>query len=347
MSLILAADGGGTKTHVLFANEKGEILGEGTAGPSSLAATSVGAAGFNLREAVRQAAVSLTPGQVIDVMVMGLAGMDTPKEHEQSLQVFSNVLSDFTIRTFKLVNDIVIALEGGSTNPNALAIISGTGSNCYGRNAKGEEAKTGGMDYLLTDQGSGYEIGRYVLRSAVKSYDGRADKTVIEDLVCEHFHIPSIRDLKDMVYQPPLTKTEIAALAKVCGVALEQGDPVAKEIYDHVVAELYLMASTVITRLNMQPEAVDAVLSGSILKQAYIQQNFSTQLKAFCPQINIIVPDKDPVYGAMTMAIKMLSETGATPNVTPSVVPSVTPSVAPTSADITPAQSEKLPSPSA
>src|SRR5690606_13048274 len=141
---------------------------------------------------------------VIDAAVMGLAGMDTPREHEQALAVFSNVLSGYTLRSFTLVNDVEIALEVGTDNPNALAIIADTGSNCFGRNAAGDTAKTGGMDFLLSDQGSGYEIGRYVLRSAVKSFDGRDEKSILENLVCEHFHINSIRDLKDAVHQHPL-----------------------------------------------------------------------------------------------------------------------------------------------
>jgi len=76
----------------------------------------------------------------------------------------------------------------------------------------GETAKTGGMDYLLSDQGSGFDIGQQVLRAAVKSYDGRSKKTLLEKLLCEHFKIESIEDVKDKVYNPRLNKTQIAQI---------------------------------------------------------------------------------------------------------------------------------------
>jgi N-acetylglucosamine kinase len=159
------------------------------------------------------------------------------------------------------------------------------------------------MDYLLTDQGSGYEIGRYVLRSAVKSYDGRIEKSVLEELVCQHFHIANIGELKSKVYNPPLTKTEVAELAKLCDVAFERGDTVAREIFDHVVDELSLMVSTSLIRLGMTNRAVDCVLVGSITKVPHIADRLAEEIRRLCPQAHVVHPDKPPVYGALRLAL--------------------------------------------
>lgn len=299
----LAIDGGGTKTHVLCVDSTGQVVGEGISGPTSLTVSSIGAANFNLREAVRQATEQLKDFQ-IQKAAMGLAGMDTQKEYDLAYDTFSKVFLDYSTKEFVLYNDIVISLEGGTDNPNALAIIAGHGSNCYGRNQAGQSAKTSGMDYLLTDQGSGYEIGRYVLRTAVKSFDGRIPKSRIEELVCDHFKIQSIQDLKDEVYNPILSKTEVASLANVCAAAFNEGDKIAIEIYDHAIDELYLMAATVISRLGLEQTQVDCVLSGKILKIDYIKQSLTQKLTAAFPQINVVSPELDRVHGAVKIALR-------------------------------------------
>lgn len=304
MPYYLAVDGGGTKTDVLCADEKGQIVGEGHSGPTNLTATNVGAASFNLREAVRQATERLPEGWQVKKMSMGLAGMDTPNEEAQATKVFQEVLSHLPIQEFQLVNDIVIGLESGTDKGDAVALIAGTGSNCYGRNAEGQAAKTGGMDYLLTDQGSGYAIGRRVLRLAVKSYDGRNEKSVFEELVKAHFKIDSIANLKDAVYNPPLNKPEIAALSKLCVTAFEQGDAVAREVFDWAIDELYLMIATVVTKLGMTTRSVDCVLVGGVTSIDYVHTRLEEKLKGLCPQITVIRPSQAPVYGALKLAMR-------------------------------------------
>jgi N-acetylglucosamine kinase len=305
MEYVLAIDGGGTKTTVVCATLDGTEVGQGNSGPTSLTATNVGAASFNLREGIRQALEKCDPKQTTIVRaVMGLAGMDSQQEAEQAKQIFGTALHDYPINDFQLLNDIVIALASGTKKPDAVALISGTGSNCYAQNAEGQHIKVGGMDYLLTDQGSGYEIGRYVLRSAVKSYDGRIEKSVLEQLVCEHFHIASIGELKAKVYNPPLNKTEVAELAMLCSTAFAQGDEVAREIFDHVIDELFLMVSTAIIRLGMTNRGVDCVLVGSITKIEYVATRLEEKLKNVCPQIHVLHPEQQPVYGALRLAVQ-------------------------------------------
>lgn len=307
---VLAADGGGTKTAVLCANEHGTVLGTGSSGPTNLTSTSVGAASFNLLEAIRQATEKLPvvaeEGEaVFSCLTMGLAGMDTEQEKEQAQDIFSQVTSAYHIEKFILVNDSVIALENATDAPNAIVLISGTGSNCFGRNSQGETAKTSGMDFLLTDQGSGYEIGRQVLREAVKSFDGRREKSLLEALVCQQLRIVSIAEIKHKVYNPLLSKIEIADFAPLCEQALQIGDAVAKDILDVAVDDLALMVRTVAKKLGFEGGAFDLVLIGSVvLKTEYVHDALCGRLQQEFPQLSIRVAEKEPVYGALKMALE-------------------------------------------
>ncbi len=299
----LAVDGGGTKTDAVCADENGAVVGRGLAGPTNLTSTSVGAASFNLIEAIRQAIEMLPESEQtgFEVLVMGLAGIDSQSEYEQSYEVFNRAIAHYKIKKFQLMNDSIIALKNGTDSADAVIMVAGTGSICYGVNQAGGYAKVSGMDYLLADQGSGYDIGRHVLREAVKSFDGRRSKSMLEDLVCEHFRIASIADLKTSVYHPPLTKIEVAELALLCSKAFEQGDAIAKDIFDWTVQDIITMIQTVATKLELQK--FDLVLSGAVLSVDYIYTQVSEQLKAVYPQIKIIVPDTAPVFGALKMAI--------------------------------------------
>lgn len=307
MSFILAIDGGGSKTKTLCADQSGQVVGEGLSGASSLTATSVGAAGFSLRESIRQATEKLPTDYRIPHLVMGLAGMDTQSEQARAYEAFKKITSQFRVEKFILVNDIQIALESGTDKPNAIALIAGTGSNCFARNAEGKTTRIGGMDFLLTDQGSGYAIGRRAMREAVKSYDGRTKKSVLEQLVCAHFQIDSIADLKDKVHNPLISKTRVAELAIICFDAAWQGDEVAKQIIQDAVAQLIITIEAAVSKLDLADRDTDLVLAGSIATKDQISKVLKEQLQKKYLQLNIVVPEKAPVYGALKMAVRELA----------------------------------------
>jgi N-acetylglucosamine kinase-like BadF-type ATPase len=302
--LFLGIDGGGTKTEVVCATETKEVVGIGLSGPTNLTSTTTGAAAFNLKEAVRQALEKAPPESIVASAAMGLAGMDTPKEYEMAYQPFSDILHAFHVEKFHLVHDSMIALENGTSNPNAIVLIAGTGSICVGRNDKGESTKTGGMDYLLTDQGSGYDIGRHVLREAVKSFDGRRPKTMLEQLVCEHFGIASLDELKMHIYHPPLSKFEVAELSRICTLAYQNGDAGARQVFEWAQVELVRMTETVIRKLHLEYVPTDLVLTGSIILLDHMKAAVMQRLLGQFPTLIPVVPESPAMYGALQLAIR-------------------------------------------
>lgn len=303
-NFFIGVDGGGTKTDVIAVSADGTEIGRGSSGPTNLTSTSLGAASFNLKEAVRQALESIE-GEKSVTAAMGLAGMDTLQEHEMAYSTFIEILKAFGVDTFHLVHDSIIALENGTTNPNAVVLIAGTGSICVGHNEHGTEVKAGGMDYLLTDQGSGYDIGRHVLREAVKSYDGRREKTMLEQLVCEYFNIPDLENIKTHVYNPLLNKVETAEFSRLCTRAYEAGDQAAKDIFQWAVIEQELLVSTVIRRLQLEAVDTDLVLTGAIVSLPHIAEALEERLRAHFPQLRFVQPERPAVYGAVALAQKV------------------------------------------
>jgi len=301
---LIGIDGGGTKTDGLCADTSGHVLTRATTGPTSLTATTLGMASMNLVETFRQLTVELTGELYFPKVVIGVAGLDTPEETQRAEDVFRDVVSSYRIGTLKIVNDIQLVLATATKADHTIALIAGTGSQCYGRTADGQAVRTSGMDFLLADQGSGYEVGRKVLRAATSSYDGRIPKSVLEPMVLKHFEADDINDLKSKVYFPILNKAQVAELAKVCVDAYNQGDVVAKQIMSEVIEDLSIMADTVIRRLHLQKESTELICSGSIARLPFIFEAVTQRLMAVYPMLHITMLEQEPAYGAVQLALK-------------------------------------------
>lgn len=309
MPYYLAIDAGGTKTHVLIANEQDEILADGRFGASNLSAVGLAVAQENfalaIEESIEQAQKKLGHKIEFHSAVVGLAGLDIKEEQKKVEELFAPVLLEHQCVNFQFVNDSWIALESGTSKADAMILIAGTGSNCLGRASDGRQAKAGGFDYLLSDEGSSYFVGQLALKYACKSYDGRGQKTLLEEMLVKHYQVANFAQLKLKIYQPALNKSQIAQLAQVVDLAYLQNDQVAKQIFDSALAELLLMLKTVINDLDLSQQNFDLVLIGGLLSQSYLKHQLVAKINQFYPKVNVIFPKQKPVYGALSLAKKM------------------------------------------
>jgi N-acetylglucosamine kinase-like BadF-type ATPase len=308
MKYVLAVDGGGTKTEVACADMDGKLISSSISGPTSLAATNFENASLNFTAAITQIIQKLPSDAECQSIVLGLAGLDTEKEVQFAKHFFQQKLQTLLPHSsLQVMNDIRFVLAAGSTQPNAVALISGTGSQCFGQNEAGETARVSGLDYLLSDQGSGYEIGRQVLRGATQSFDGRIPKSMLEQLVLNHFQVASFPELKETIYSPPLLKTQIAELAPLCFAALDQGDPLATAIINKIMEDLVVMVKTVIVRLHLEHSTAEVITSGSIIKLPHVFSTVKDKVKMLFPQITVKPIEIAPVQGGIKIALQSLS----------------------------------------
>ncbi|MBD3250776.1 MAG: hypothetical protein GF381_04400 [Candidatus Pacebacteria bacterium] len=312
MKYYLGVNGGATSSRFVLADQLGNVLTEGEAGPMSFVAQSRQTVLDNLRQGLEQVTSKFfldesTEGQSSDFeiiyAVLGIASVDTDQEEQEVAEVIRPVLEEFSVNQFTVINDAITALVNGTQREDAVILISGTGSNCYGQNEKGREAKAGGYDYLLSDQGSGYALGLAALKAGLKSYDQRGQKTVLEQKLVKHFGVDDFSQLKSVVYQPDLSKTEVAELALLVFEGLEQDDLVCRELIDLAAKELWLMVATVVERLNLSEQPFDLVLEGSVAQSAAMIKRLSSLLKTDYSQAELVLPHQSAVYGALELAM--------------------------------------------
>ena len=113
-----------------------------------------------------------------------------------------------------IYNDTRIGLEAGSSSKNKIIVIAGTGSNCFGVNEEGKEAKANGWDYILADEGSGYKVSIKGLRAVMRDYDGRGEKTLLSKTILDELGFKNILDLSEWAYKKPFSKEKLGSLAK-------------------------------------------------------------------------------------------------------------------------------------
>ncbi len=309
--LLLAIDGGGTKTDCRIALFDGQlrILGQGLAGPSNLRALGAGQAFANLEVAVAAAFASAgLKRSTAAVACLALAGADRTSEQ---LQILEWAAAARLSQQLRIVNDAVPLLFTESGDGTGVALIAGTGSLAWGCNADGRTARAGGWGYLLGDEGSAYAIGNAALRAVTMHADGRSPSTLLTELVCTELDIPGPSGIVERVYGAVVPRQVIAELAPLVFAAARREDAAATDILHHASAQLARMAATVAATLQL-PTPLNLACTGAVLlNQPDYRHAVTTAITALTGQTPQVTCVTDPVLGALQLARQLLPRLSA------------------------------------
>jgi N-acetylglucosamine kinase-like BadF-type ATPase len=307
MSFIIGIDGGGTKTALKLADDKGNLVLSKEGGPCNI--NSMGKEYVQkmlkelLEDTLKEAQLTM---EEIAVLCIGTAGVDRPSDKSIMAEIIKN--TGFMGKAI-ITNDAETALYGGVGGDEGVILISGTGSICYGRNSSGEKKRAGGWGHIIGDEGSGYYIGINAINRIAKGYDGIEEKTIMTDLILEHLKLENPSSLIDFVYRSGAGKSEIASLAKLVDEAYKQGDSLAEEILLKSAFELFLSAKAVIDYLNLNRKEASLAVNGSVIeKNECVSSEFKRLMKKNYPLIKVTNMKNDAAWGAVLMGINELSK---------------------------------------
>jgi N-acetylglucosamine kinase-like BadF-type ATPase len=306
--LLLAVDGGGTKTQALVTDLQGRVLARGL-GPGSnvhnvgfeqsckAVTTAIDGALMQVVGLRSARAGQSWRGAPIAAACFGLAGVDAP---EDEAEVARWVRQQTIAERFVVVNDAELVLAGGTPDGWGVALISGTGSVCLGRARNGRAVRVGGWGPLLSDEGSGYEIARQALRAVTRSVDGREQAPGLVSAVLRHW---SLRDPTALIrfVHSTATAAEIAGLAPVVLEQAQRGDAVALGILEWSARELARQVTTVIERLQLSRPAL--ALAGGMLRGA-LREAVVREVGAAIASVTYVA---DPPLGAVVLARRLLA----------------------------------------
>ena len=287
---IAGIDGGGTHTRLELRSGGNQFLRREMFGPFNL--NSIGEPAF--RERLREVFAACGDPEQGKRLCIGAAGVSNPRMG----QILAEELAAWGFRgSWKLCGDQEIALRGAMDGPG-VAVIAGTGSICFGKNAAGETARSGGYGHLIDDGGSGYALGRDVLSGAVRALDGRSRDRELLEAVYERLGVDTPEALIAFVYSP---KTDKSAIAKLCGIALELETPEARAILDRGAGELYDLVRAAQLRLGLEGCPI-ALLGGLLEEENPYRQAVARRLSALG---RVTAPNHDALWGAAQMAWEM------------------------------------------
>lgn len=288
--IIAGIDGGGTHTRLELRATDNRLLERLEFGPFNLNA--IGEAAFRGR--LQKVFAACGNMEDCEKLCVGGAGISNPD--------VGRILSEELERAgfsgkWKLCGDQEIALRGAMDGPG-LAVIAGTGSICFGKNAAGATARSGGYGHLIDDGGSGYALGRDVLSAAVRALDGRSTDTCLLNAVCAKLGACEGSAIVSFVYNKSTDKAAIARFASIALELAEGGNATALEILDRGAEELRQLVWAVQRRLALENCPI-ALLGGLLSQDNLYRRRVEAALSPLGP---VICPAHDALWGAAQMA---------------------------------------------
>jgi len=276
MALFLAADGGQTTTKIVVADERGQIRGVATGGPSNHTEEPGGPE--RLQQVVRST--------VDDALKLAGAGSIAEEEFEAAClgmtgeTVIKQRVLTAMIRTPRLavVHDSVNALMGATAGGPGIVVIAGTGSVARGMDGHGREIRAGGWGHLFGDEGSAYGIAREAIRAVAAEVDGFGPPTQLTPTFLKRLGVSSAYELMEKYYSAEWSRDHMAGLALWVNESALAGDSVARAVLKRAGEDL-AGSATALLRLLFKDELTGARHSFPILAGCLRTASYSLRSK--------------------------------------------------------------------
>jgi N-acetylglucosamine kinase-like BadF-type ATPase len=299
VAFFLGIDGGGTKTECVIGDSE-RVLGSSVEGTIKIKKVGADAAGQALETAIQAACkrADVGPGQIARTCI-GLAGSSIPEVSDWAYSVLKQLVSGEVF----VVNDALIAHRAAFNRAPGVLVIAGTGSNVLGINEQGETARAGGWGPIISDEGSGFWIGRSAVAQVMRAHD--ADRpTELLNAVMQAWRLSSLEEVVSMANSNP--PPDFASLLPEILRCADSGDALAHEILTAAANELAHLTSAVIRKLWPASGNVNVAVTGGVfVHSSQIRQVFANSIQSERPGICVNLDPIHPVMGALDMARAM------------------------------------------
>lgn len=305
--LILAIDGGQTSTKAIIAQRNGTVIGTGH-GPACDHIHGPGGEQTNHRaiHLAAQGALRQATDKSVDIVSVGMGMTSAAREHDAK-RIFEEIARELCDPDAIWVDaDYVSNLYGASAGEPGVVVIAGGGSIGYGVDARGNEAVTAGLGYLLGDEGSAWYLGLQAIIAAVKANDGRGQPTLLLPFVREHYGLESAREIIKIIYADGFTRDQVSGIAPDV-VRIARDDTVARQIVARAGEKLANIVISTIRQIHQTDDAVDVYPTGGVFAAGpLLTEPFETCIAGSWPTATIREPRMPPVAGALIQAIRVL-----------------------------------------
>jgi N-acetylglucosamine kinase-like BadF-type ATPase len=293
-SLLLAVDGGNTKSIALVAAPDGRVLGAGRSGCGDIYGTSPTKALAELDAAIGAALLQAGATSMdVAVAAFSLAGADWPED-------FAFLESELSLRLPRagrpiVVNDAIGALRAGTSSGDGVSVVVGTGSAIGARSGD----RIWHSSFWGEDCGA-LAIGGRGLRAIVRAELGLGPATGLTEPALHAIGVGSVSELLHAITRRDAPRTLAGDLAPVVLEEAATGDPAARAIVETVADTLAGHANVAAARVGLGSEPFTLVLAGGVLRHEGTM--LRDRLIAAVPQGRAVSSTFEPVVGALLLA---------------------------------------------
>ena len=297
--VFIGMDVGGTTARLRMCDAKGNTLFEGEGKGGTLAGIGRCPLTERFRELFERAfrATGTTAADVAR-LALGASGVDTPQIRDE----YETMLMELGFQKNRLliVNDGELLLK--MFEGPGIVLISGTGSIALGTKGDGTVYRCGGWEHLLSDKGSGTDLGMQLLRGYVEAKDGMVDAPLLIQETERVLGFSQAQDAVDYAAEHIMEKADIGSLAQVLETARALGDEHACHIMTACTQSLAFLVTSLLRKMEMTEATVSVLFWGSVLlRNRFMQESVSAQLAS--DRICIVIPDFTALDAAVTLAL--------------------------------------------
>jgi len=302
--VIVAVDGGNSKTDVAIVATDGRILSQARGPGFSPHVYGVRDSALGIERLVRQALLDagtqLGPQHVAHTAAY-LAGVDLTRERAQML---ASIEDAHWSRTTTVDNDTFALLRLASIGGSGVAVVCGAGINCVAVDGA-RTVRFPSLGPISGDWGGGLQLGISAMSAAARDADGRGEHTALTSAILEHFGVPDIIDLIEKLHFEEIEKTRLAELSPRVFDAAAAGDAVASALVARLADEVASYAVAALRRLGLTTENVPVVLGGSILAARHpaLEVDIRRRILAVAPHARLLYITDPPILGAVLLGL--------------------------------------------
>ncbi|SEN20407.1 BadF/BadG/BcrA/BcrD ATPase family protein [Actinacidiphila rubida] len=284
-----AIDGGGTTTRLAIAGPYASTAEPVVLGSMNPASVRRDEAVALLRSAIHQ--VSEYALKNDDAAVDGVIASAAISRH--TIGSWAALLAE-VLNEHRVTGDVVLTndIDGLALAPPVGGcggvLVAGTGSGALVVTEDGRSHRIGGWEYLASDEGSAFWLGRRALAAAVRAADGRGQPTAMVARIEARIG-GSLGDVTRQVAELPHPRQVVADLARCVTAAwLEDRDAVATELVHAALDELVLL-TTVGARRAGGAQRTWALTGGLVIECDAFAHALTNRLETTAPETDVHV----------------------------------------------------------
>ncbi len=230
----------------------------------------------------------------VAAVTFGLSGVGRQAQRQTLLQI----AKELGLTSTSVLTDAELLHFSAHSSGPGIALIAGTGSICLVSDGRGDYKQVGGWGFLLGDDGSGYDLGKCAVQSALTEHEDALGLSALTKAVLLHYGAGTPTDLISMVYAADNPQVWLASCARlVCDLA-GSGEEHALTLVQGVAGRLIELCLRGTKYMSQRPPHQAAIFGGLLSANSPVRAAFMQSVRENKIMIDLVEPGYIPAAAA-------------------------------------------------